>query len=76
MESIRKIEAIKQCVAAGLGIAFLPQVAVVGEIAQGRLTPLKWAGTFRVYTQMVWHKDAWLSLPLSEFLEASRRMLR
>src|SRR4030095_13428206 len=38
------VEAIKQCVAAGLGIAALPRVAVASELADGRLVALAWSG--------------------------------
>jgi len=36
-----QIEAIKQAVAAGLGIACLPEVALVDALATGRLVALK-----------------------------------
>jgi DNA-binding transcriptional LysR family regulator len=69
------VEAIKQCVMAGLGIAFLPQIAVAEQIKQGKLAALNWAEPVQAYTQMVWHKDKWLSLILSEFLKMSRQAL-
>jgi DNA-binding transcriptional LysR family regulator len=69
------VEAIKQCVIAGLGIAFLPQVAVAEEITRGTLAVLNWKEPFHAHTLMVWHKDTWLSLPLNEFLNLSRAML-
>jgi DNA-binding transcriptional LysR family regulator len=69
------VEAIKQCVMAGLGIAFLPQVAVTEQIAQGKLVALNWVEPVQVYTQMAWHKDKWVSLILSEFLNLSRQIL-
>lgn len=71
------IEAIKQCVMAGIGISFLPEVAVEIEVAQGRLATLNWSGRdFSVATQMVWHKDKWLSPALRAFLEMTRGVLR
>lgn len=69
------VEAIKQCVAAGLGIAFLPQVAVAESIAQGKLAALCWQEPFRVCTQMVWHKEKWLSPILKAFLDTGRQMM-
>ena len=70
------VEAIKQCAMAGIGLAFLPLVAVEIEIAQGRLVPLKWAGRdFQVVTQMARHKDKWLSPALQAFLTMAREML-
>ncbi|MCB0154117.1 MAG: LysR family transcriptional regulator, partial [Anaerolineae bacterium] len=47
------VEAIKQSVMVGLGLALLPLEAVKNEIAQGKLVPLNWAGRdFAVVTQM------------------------
>jgi len=71
------VEAIKQCVMAGIGLSFLPVVAVETEITQGRLVPLRWAGPgLQVDTQMVRHKDKWLSPPLRAFLNVAREVLQ
>jgi DNA-binding transcriptional LysR family regulator len=71
------VEAIKQCVMARIGLSFLPLVAVEKEIEQGRMVPLRWAGRdFRIVTQMVWHKDKWLSPALKAFLNIARDMLQ
>lgn len=70
------IEAIKQSVMAGVGLTLLPLVAVEKEIAQDKLVSLKWAGRdFEVVTQMMWHKDKWLSPALRAFLEVAREVL-
>ena len=69
------VEAIKQCVAAGLGIAFLPRVAVSQELAQGRLCALPWGKSFQVTTQLIYNKEKWLSPALNGFLALSRSML-
>ncbi len=70
------VEAIKQCVIANMGIAVLPAVAVASEISQGRLAALKWGGhDFQVVTQMLWHKEKWLSPALHAFLNVAREML-
>jgi DNA-binding transcriptional LysR family regulator len=69
------IETIKQCAMTGMGIAVLPEVAVVREIAQGSLTVLCWSGPpIKVATQMVWHKDKWLSPALKAFVAVTREM--
>jgi DNA-binding transcriptional LysR family regulator len=62
------IEAIKQCVIAGLGFGFLPRVAVERELAQGQLCALRWARPFSVYTQLVYRKEKWLSTPMQDFI--------
>ena len=69
------IEAIKQCVVAGLGFAFLPMVAVRHEIEQGQLCALNWEKSFHVYTQMVTSKDRWHSPTLDRFLSVSLKLL-
>ena len=55
------IEAIKQCVMCGLGIAFLPRIAVQSEFDQGMLrgVPLAIPGT--LYTQAFYLKRKWQS---------------
>ena len=70
------IEAIKQCVMAGMGITILPEVSVASEVEQGRLVPLPWAGPpFNVVTQIAWHKDKWLSPALQAFIDLTRDTL-
>ncbi len=71
------IEAIKQCVMIGLGIAVVPAVTVEKELAQGKLAALHWfKSEFQVSTQMIWHKDRWLSPAMNQFLCVTREVLR
>lgn len=51
------IGAAKRAVAAGLGVALLPEVSVAAELADGRLVRLPWSPSFRVYTQFGWRQD-------------------
>lgn len=70
------VEAIKQCLMAGLGIAVLPAVVAQTEVTQGRLVALRWSEPdFQVSTQMVWHKDKWMSPALLSFLDCARSAL-
>jgi len=70
------IEAVKQCVMAGLGLTVLPAVTVAVELSQGRLLKLPWSGPdLTVVAHMVWHKDKWLSPALDAFLSLTREML-
>ncbi|MDQ0194294.1 LysR family transcriptional regulator [Paenibacillus wynnii] len=63
------IEAIKQCVMAGLGISFLPFVTVKSELSEGKLMKLNWNDeSQRVATQLVYHIKKWQSPALSQFL--------
>jgi DNA-binding transcriptional LysR family regulator len=64
-------------VMAAMGIAFLPAVTVAAEIAQDRLATLQWKGhDFQVVTQVLWHKDKWLSPALNAFLTVTREVLK
>ncbi|MCY8507013.1 LysR family transcriptional regulator [Bacillus atrophaeus] len=67
------IEAIKQCVMAGLGIAILPAMTVKTEIETGRMKELMWKNECPVFTQMAWHKDKWMSAPLEAFIRLTRK---
>jgi DNA-binding transcriptional LysR family regulator len=71
------VEAIKQCTMAGMGIAFLPAVTVAAEVAQGRLSVLNWEGhNFQVFTQVMWHKEKWISPAIGAFLDMAREVLK
>jgi DNA-binding transcriptional LysR family regulator len=70
----QSIEAIKQCVAAGMGVSVLPSVAVNVELGGGKLTALQWGEPFEVLTQMVWHEERWKSPALRAFLETAREV--
>lgn len=71
------VEAIKQCVMVGMGITVLPQVAVAAEIDDGRLAALAWTEPrLEIVTQMVWHRDKWLSPALGAFLQMARNVFK
>ncbi|OIS67862.1 LysR family transcriptional regulator [Bacillus subtilis] len=69
-------EAIKQCTMAGMGIGFLPEVAVKSELERGELVslPLKMSNP-NFKTQVIWHKDKWISPAVSAFLNVAERVL-
>lgn len=70
------IEAIKECVKAGMGLTLLPRVAVRRELTDRELIALSWDGSpLTVPTHMLWHKDKWLSPTLSAFLDCVRAEL-
>jgi DNA-binding transcriptional LysR family regulator len=72
MMEFQSIEAIKQCVAAGMGVSVLPSVAVDSELKAGALAALGWDEPFQVLTQMSWHEERWKSPALRAFLETAR----
>ena len=70
------VEAIKQCAMVGMGIAFLPEITVATELAQGKLVALHWEGHhFEATTQMLWHKEKWLSPAIHAFLNIIREVM-
>lgn len=70
------VEAIKQCVMAGMGIAVLPEVAVAREISLGDVAVLNWAGpSLSVVMHLVWHKDKWISPAMAAFMGMAQEML-
>jgi DNA-binding transcriptional LysR family regulator len=64
------IEAIKQSAMIGMGVGVLPAAATVAEVSQGKLVVLPWRGKpISMVTQVVRHKQKWLSPALKAFLD-------
>jgi DNA-binding transcriptional LysR family regulator len=56
------VEAIKQCVIAGMGLALLPAIVVSRELRQHQFKALGWSGpSLDIATHLLWHKDKWVS---------------
>jgi DNA-binding transcriptional LysR family regulator len=73
--SFASLEAVKQSVVAGLGVALLPEVAVQAKVAQGRLVALPWSESSpELFTQMVYHPARKLPA-LGLFLAVAREVL-
>ncbi|MEI3612014.1 substrate-binding domain-containing protein [Pseudogracilibacillus sp. SO30301A] len=71
------VEAIKQCVIAGLGVALLPEMVVKKELEEGKMKTLMWNATLsRLYTQIAWHKDKQMTSPLEAFIELTRETFK
>ncbi|MFJ8531006.1 LysR family transcriptional regulator [Bacillus sp. NPDC094106] len=67
------VEAIKQCVIAGLGIAILPAMVVEKDIQEGTMKELVFENTITpIFTQIAWHKDKWITSPLQQFIDVTR----
>lgn len=70
------VEAIKQCVIAGMGLALLPAIVVARELRQHQIKALHWAGpSLDVATQILWHKDKWVSPAMAAFQEVMQEKL-
>lgn len=64
------VEAMKQCVRIGMGLALLPAIVIARELRQQQFKALRWAGpSLDIVTHALWHKDKWISPALAAFLE-------
>jgi DNA-binding transcriptional LysR family regulator len=70
------IEAIKRTAQARLGVALLPSVTVVTELAAGSLVELPWQVPFRIQTKLVWNEARWLSPELKLFIAEATRVIQ
>ncbi|MGE5607359.1 MAG: LysR family transcriptional regulator [Bacteroidota bacterium] len=68
---LESIEAIIRLVRCGLGLAFLPEIAVKEEIANGVLKAIKVEGWPEFYrqTHLILRKDKYLTWPIKTFLK-------
>jgi DNA-binding transcriptional LysR family regulator len=70
------VEAIKQCILAGMGLGLLPAIVVARELRQLQLKALHWAGpSMDIATHMLWHKDKWISPAMAAFMELVKEKL-
>lgn len=68
-------EVIKKFVMDGWGIGFLPEITIKQELLSGELAALSWCDTpFNIKTQIIYHKDKWLSPALRAFLAVTREI--
>ena len=69
------VQLIKQLAISGLGITLLPLIAVEEECTQQRLVKLNWKGpAFEILTQVIYHKNKWISAPLKAFIELTHEL--
>ena len=69
------IEAVKQCVIAGMGVSVLAAVAVEADVAAGRLRRLAWSEPFDVRTQLVWNERHSIGPAMAAFIGVAREVL-
>jgi DNA-binding transcriptional LysR family regulator len=70
------VEAIKQCVAAGMGLGLLPAIVVAKELRQHLFKALPWAGpSLDIATHILWHEDKWISPAMAAFQELMQEKL-
>ena len=70
------VEAIKQCVANGMGLGLLPAIVVSRELRQHQLKALHWAGpSLDISTHILWHRDKWVSPAMAAFRDLVQETL-
>jgi len=70
------IQSIKQLTMSGLGITLLPKIAAQEELKRKQLIELHWwKDSFYLDTQMVYHRDKWVSRALRAFIDLSKEMM-
>lgn len=75
--SISSLEVIKKFVSHNWGFGFLPLVTIEDEVSSGKLAVLPWAGpAFSVTSQLLYHKDKWISPALRAFIDFAVRRLK
>ncbi|MZK51441.1 LysR family transcriptional regulator [Clostridium beijerinckii] len=71
------IQSIKQLTMSGLGITLLPKIAAAEELKRKQLIELQWwEDSFYLTTQMVYHRDKWVSRALRAFIDTSKEMMK
>ncbi|WP_346354349.1 LysR family transcriptional regulator [Azotosporobacter soli] len=72
---LSSVGAIKECTICNLGLSILPKIAVQNELARGQLVELHWGGpAFPVKTQLLYHREKWLTPALRAFLDLCRSL--
>ncbi len=63
------MDALTQCVAAGMGIGLLPEIVIASELKKKQFAVLNWqAAKMSMEPSVVWHKDRWMSPAMQAFL--------
>lgn len=71
---VNSVEAIKACVARGIGVAMVPSLAVGAEAAG--LVVLPWSREpLETAVLMIWHRDKWLSPTVKDFMSIARQVI-
>jgi DNA-binding transcriptional LysR family regulator len=70
------VEAIKQCVQAGMGIGLLPEIVIACELRKKQFTVMNWHARMSIATHIVWHKDKWISPGMQAFLDVLKDRLQ
>jgi DNA-binding transcriptional LysR family regulator len=68
----QSVEAIKKFIVGDMGFSFLPRYAVSEEARKGLVCVKPYEGDLRLYSQIVYHKNKWLSPALNRLIALSQ----
>ncbi|MDB0440521.1 LysR substrate-binding domain-containing protein [Clostridioides difficile] len=68
------IQVIKQTVLSGLGLCLLPELAVEKELKRHELIKIPYSINYNIVSQLIYHKDKWLSKNLCDFISIVKQM--
>lgn len=71
-ESIQAIKNLTEC---GLGVCILPKAAAGTELHDGKLVPLDYTCDYDIRSQIIWHRDKWLSPIMKEFIQIAEEVI-
>jgi DNA-binding transcriptional LysR family regulator len=69
------IQAIKNLTESGLGVCVLPKAAAGEEINSKRIIPLNYNCDYDIRSQIIWHRDKWLSFAMKEFIRIAEEVI-
>lgn len=70
------LQIIKQATLSGLGICILPQLAVLKELENKELIKINYDTNYKIVSQVIYHKDKWLSQNLNDFIDIAKQMIK
>ncbi|HGM3506662.1 TPA: LysR family transcriptional regulator [Clostridioides difficile] len=68
------LQVIKQAVLSNLGICILPQLVVQNELNKKELAKIDYQTHYIIESQLIYHKDKWLSQNLTNFVELVKNL--
>ena len=63
-----------QTALSGLGLCILPELAVQKELENHRLVKLAYAANYNIVSQLIYHKDKWISQNLRDFISVVKQI--
>lgn len=72
---MNSIEAIKETIKAGIGITFIPEMAVESDLDRGAMARVCWEEVLETGLLMIYYADKWRSPAVEAFMETIRRSI-